>query len=59
MTLTALQQQQAQLPWLAWLALLPLCIGLAMRRDWRFTVRLRRPHGTARLCRGSLLVFPF
>src|SRR5256885_4269220 len=30
----ALLQQQAQLPWLAWLALLPLCIGLAALR-WR------------------------
>src|SRR6266513_3331311 len=27
----ALLQQQAQLPWLAWLVLLPLCIGLAVR----------------------------
>src|SRR6266513_2983448 len=30
----ALLQQQAQLPWLAWLAFLPLCIGLAALR-WR------------------------
>src|SRR6266403_1708036 len=30
----ALLQQQAQLPWLAWLAFLPLCIGLAVLR-WR------------------------
>jgi hypothetical protein len=30
----ALLQQQAQLPWLAWLVLLPLCIGLVMLR-WR------------------------
>src|SRR5205809_1358575 len=30
----ALLQQQGQLPWLAWLALLPLCIGLAALR-WR------------------------
>src|SRR5437773_6419078 len=30
----ALLQQQGQLPWLAWLAFLPLCIGLAALR-WR------------------------
>src|SRR5438046_2798641 len=30
----ALLQQQAQLPWLAWLAFLPLCIGLAAL-GWR------------------------
>src|SRR5207302_9442658 len=27
----ALLQQQAQPPWLAWLMLLPLCVGLAVR----------------------------